>query len=63
MVALMVFADHIPSELRWWQRDQWRREWYPANSGTTAGTYTITVTGTAGSLSNSTNVGLIVEAP
>jgi hypothetical protein len=30
---------------------------------TTAGNYTITVTGTAGSLSSSTNVGLIVEAP
>lgn len=30
---------------------------------TTAGNYTITVTGTSGSLSSSTNVGLIVEAP
>jgi hypothetical protein len=30
---------------------------------TAAGNYTITVTGTAGSLSSSTNVGLIVEAP
>jgi hypothetical protein len=30
---------------------------------TTAGNYTITVTGTSGSLSSSTNVGLVVEAP
>jgi len=30
---------------------------------TTSGNYTITVTGTSGTLSNSTNVGLVVEAP